>query len=194
MGKVILIGGSPMVGKSTVAIEIASRAKCPCISIDDIGEALQTAVPINPMQGKDFRDYYKNTETDKLLSDIQQYHHALEPAIQRLVDIHSTWGNSVVLEGWALYPRFIKPRFIKPIIGHDVFAVWLIASNELLEARLLNRNDFLEGIAARNYLLRSMWHNDLLLQQCTVFDTHYILINGNESAKLLAEKILYFTS
>ncbi|MEA4921627.1 MAG: AAA family ATPase [Clostridiaceae bacterium] len=189
MGKVILIGGSPMVGKSTVAIEIASSAKCPCISTDDIGEALQTVVPINPMQGKDFRDYFKNTAPDKLLTDIQQYHHALEPAIQRLVDIHSTWGNSVVLEGWALYPRFIKP-----IIGHNVFAVWLIASNELLEARLLNRSGFLEGIAAQNYLLRSKWHNDLLLQQCNVFDTHYILINGNDSAKLLAEKILFFTS
>lgn len=174
-----------MVGKSTVAIEIASSVKCPCISIDDIGEALQTVVPINPMQGKDFRDYYANTNEDKLLTDIQQYHHALEPAIQRLVNIHSTWGSSVVLEGWALYPSLIKP-----VTGHNVFAVWLIASNELLEARLSNRNDFLEGNAARNYLSRSKWHNDLLLQQCTAFHANYILINGDEPVKLLAEKIL----
>lgn len=189
MGKVILIGGSPMVGKSTVAIEIAASTKCPCISTDDLGEALQTVVPINPMQGKAFRDYYANTNEDKLLADIQQYHRALEPAIQRLVDIHSTWGNSVVIEGWALYPRFIMS-----IIRHNVFAVWLIASNELLEERLSNRNDFLEGNAARNYLSRSKWHNDLLLQQCTVFNAHYIRINGDEPARLLAEKILSFTS
>ena len=185
MGKVILIGGSPMTGKSTVAVAIASKLKYPCISTDDIGEALQTIAPLNPMQDKDYRNYYENTPLSQLSDDTLQYHKAVEPAIQRLIDIHSTWGNSIIIEGWALYPKCIQP-----LNSDKTSSVWLIANDELLEARLMSMSDFLDGTAAQNYLLRSKWHNNLLFEQCKSFNAIYILINGSESVDSLVSKIL----
>ncbi len=189
MGKVILIGGSPMTGKSTIAMNIASTLKYPCISTDDIGEALQTVVAINPMQKSDFRTYYANTSPDKLIADIQQYHKAMELAINRLIDIHGSWGNSLIMEGWALYPSRIQH-----LIGENVSAVWLIASDGLLESRLLGKTDFLNGVAAQNYLLRSKWHNDLILEQCKTVRASFVFVHGDEPTDLLANKILSFTS
>lgn len=187
MGKVILIGGSPMVGKSSVSLTIASKLKYPCISTDDIGEALQTVAPINPMQGKDFRDYYANTPIDRLIVDIQRYHKAMEPAIERLVEIHSSWGNSLLIEGWALYPKHIQQ-----FKSNNISAVWLIACDGLLGSRLLGKPDFLDGVAARNYLSRSNWHNTMLLEQCKAVDAPFVFVQGNESADLLSTNILPF--
>ncbi len=185
MGKVILIGGSPMTGKSTLAMELAAEFKYQCISTDDIGETLQTITSINPMQGIDFRTYYATSSIDKLIKDIQQYHKAMEPAISRLLDIHSSWGNSLIMEGWALYPSHIQQY-----ASNNISAIWLIASHELLETRLLNSPAFLDGIAAQNYLYRSMWHNALILKQCKDCNTPFITLHGNESLDSLAKEVL----
>ena len=61
MKKVILIGGSPMSGKSTIALKLAQRLNYPCIPADDIGEALQTVADIDPMRGMHYHEYYINT-------------------------------------------------------------------------------------------------------------------------------------
>ena len=189
MTKVLLIGGSPMVGKSSVALEIASKLKYPCVSTDDIGEALQTVVPIDPMRGKDFREYYASTPIEELTADIRRYHAAMEPAIERLVDIHSSWGNPLLIEGWALYPSHVRQ-----FAGGRVAAVWLIAADGLLEARLSAKPGFLDGAAARNYLRRSAWHNALLLEQCKAVGASYILVQGSEPVEMLAEAILSFAA
>ncbi len=178
-----------MTGKSTVATEIASMLKRPCISTDDIGEVLQTVTPINPMQGADFRAYYESTPIEKLITDIKKYHKYMEPAINRLLEIHASWGTPLIMEGWALYPSHIQP-----CVGNNIAAVWLIASDELLESRLLNKSDFLSGTAAKNYLLRSKWHNNLLLEQCRATNAHFISVRGDESVNSIAEKILSSSS
>ena len=41
MGKVLMIGGSPMTGKSTAAAAMGSVRRWPCLSTDDVGEVLQ---------------------------------------------------------------------------------------------------------------------------------------------------------
>lgn len=98
---------------------------------------------------------------DGLIEDIRRYHRAMEPALERLVAIHSTWGGPLVLEGWALYPAHVRPW-----LGGSVFGIWLVAGEGLLESRLRRRPGFLDGAAAENYLRRSKWHNRRLLEEC----------------------------
>ena len=185
MAKVILIGGSPMTGKTTIAIDISSKLPCACISTDDIGVALQTVIPIDPMRGKDYRDYYAQTPLSQLMTDARQYHQAMSPAINRLIAIHSTWGDPLVMEGWAVYPSLIQS------LNHrNVSSIWRIASDALLEQRMMERPDFLKGKAAENYLARSMRHNRLLLEECRTRNARCIRIDGNESAVSLAGHIL----
>ena len=80
MGKVLMIGGSPMTGKSTAAAAMGSVRRWPCLSTDDVGEVLQAALPLDPMRGMDYRDYYACVPEDGLIEDIRRYHRAMEPA------------------------------------------------------------------------------------------------------------------
>ena len=89
MGKVLLIGGSPMIGKSTVAKRIAIEYSLNCISTDDIGEILQTALNIDPMMGRNYLEYYENTNVNSLIEDLKKYHSAMKRAIIRMRDKHS---------------------------------------------------------------------------------------------------------
>lgn len=178
-----------MTGKSTVAKIIASKLEWPCISTDDIGEVLQTVTDINPMKGQDYTDYYINTDKEKLIEDIIKYHAQIESAIKKLIDIHSTWGNPIIIEGWALYPDILDD-----LDTEEVKSVWLIANKQLLESRLQSNTSFYKDTEnpekmLENYLYRSLWHNDFLLEQCKLKNQIYILIDGNESPSELAKAI-----
>jgi len=189
MTKVILIGGSPMTGKSTVAMALASELKWACLSADDIGEVLQTVTNINPMRGQNYSDYYMNTDKEQLIEDIKKYHAQIKPAIKRLIDIHRTWSTPIIIEGWALYPDIMDD-----LETEAVKSVWLIADKQLLETRLKSNASFYKNAGdpekmIENYLFRSQWHNEFLLQQCKLRNQKYVLINGSESPRALAAKI-----
>ena len=72
------------------------------------------------MRGQNYLDYYAYNKKTDLVEDIIGYHKALEPAIFKLIDIHSTWGNPIIIEGWAIYPSKFKE------LNENVFTVWLL--------------------------------------------------------------------
>lgn len=177
--KVILIGGSPMSGKTTLAKMLSSDLKCSNISTDDIGEILQTAVDINPMKGFDYREYYIKKSQEDMIIDILEYHRRIFPAIERLIEIHSTWGNPIIIEGWALYPSMLK-EFNKA----NIQKLWLVCSENLFEKRLNEDVDFCKGATNENlmnekYLKRSLWHNNKILKECVEFEEKLIRIDEN---------------
>ncbi len=193
MGNVLLLGGSPMIGKSTLSHMIAHQLNINYLSTDDIGEALQAVVDINPMNNQYFLDYYAENNVEKLVSDIQLYHKVIEPAIERLASIHSTWRGTVIIEGWAIYPQLSNK-----LINDNVKSIWLIADNSLLEKRILDNKAFDNGHvnskkAISNYIGRSFWHNSYLKEQCKFYGFDYIKINGDETVEELTAKILEVT-
>ncbi len=184
MGKVLLIGGSPMIGKSTVARRISSMYELQNFSTDDIGEILQTVVNINPMKDMNYLEYYENVEPDVQISDMLKYHKALENAITKIVSIHSNWGQSMVMEGYAIYPNIL--------MNDNVDAIWLIASEELLADRVNQSQAFeaASGRAKENYLKRSIWHNQFLKEQCKIHNRKYIELCGQETRDDIVECIM----
>jgi len=178
LGEVILIGGSPMIGKSTVSILLAAKLLYPCISTDDIGEILRTISDISPMKDTFYLDYYSNSGKDQLIADIVMYHQRLEKSIYRLIEIHSSWGSPLIIEGWALYPNMIEE-----IKSDHVFSVWLIAEEDLLKQRMIKSN-FYQGANSpekviENYLHRSEWHNKTIFEQCKNKNQKFLMINEN---------------
>ncbi|MCL1951430.1 MAG: AAA family ATPase [Oscillospiraceae bacterium] len=186
MQKVIIIGGSPRVGKSTAAALLASKLIRPCLSTDDIGNALQSVLDINPMKGYAYPDYYAMRTKQQLIDDIVAYHKKVEPAIARLVETHSAWGDPLVMEGWALYPEFVRR-----IENEQVFSVWLIAAPGLLESRVrLNASFAGNEKVIENYLARSQWHNRTLLEQCRALKRNYIQVGENMTTEEIVGEIL----
>ena len=149
-----------------------------------MGEVLQAALPLDPMRGMDYRDYYACVPEDGLIEDIRRYHRAMEPALERLVAIHSTWGGPLVLEGWALYPAHVRPW-----LGGSVFGIWLIAGEGLLESRLRRRPGFLDGAAAENYLRRSKWHNRRLLEECRALALPFLQVREGDTPAEIAGRL-----
>ena len=168
----ILIGGSPRVGKSTAAALLASKLLRPCISTDDIGEALQSVLDISPMRGYPYPDYYALRTVEQIIDDIVVYHKKLEPAIASIVEKHASWGDPLIMEGWALYPELVRR-----IENEQVFSVWLIAGEGLFEQRVRKNTSFSENEkVVANYLARSEWHNKTMLEQCIVLKRSYIRV------------------
>lgn len=190
MQKVILIGGSPRVGKSTVAALWASKLLRPCLSTDDVGAALQSVLDINPMKGYPYPDYYAQRTQQQLINDIITYHQKLEPAIARLVGTHSAWGDPFVMEGWALYPELVRR-----IENDQVFSVWLIAEDGLFASRMRKNSSFLDNAkepekVVANYLHRSEWHNRTLLEQCVALKRKYIRVEDSMAPREIVAEIL----
>jgi len=190
MKKVILIGGSPMIGKSTASITLASKLQYPCIPTDDIGNILQTISDINPMKGKNYLDYYANTEKEQLISDIVEYHKVHEKAIQALIGIHSTWSSPLVMEGWALYPN----KHAK-MSNENIFSIWLIADDGLLHERLHKNNEFYQNAknpekVLENYLFRSEWYNQKVWEECRKGSYNHIIVKKETTREEIVKTIL----
>ena len=188
MGKVLLIGGSPMIGKSTVAKRIAIEYSLNCISTDDIGEILQTALNIDPMMGRNYLEYYENTDVNSLIEDLKKYHSAMKRAIIRMIDKHSALGESMIIEGYAVYPDIV--------LNENTDAIWLIASENLLRKRLEQSKVFQNASnkAKENYLCRSLWHNCFIYDKCVEYGCKYINISVNETIYDLSSKIIKETN
>jgi len=106
--KVLLIGGPPFVGKSAVAHRLASRYLYGCISTDDIGKAVgavttaQTHHTLHMSDGIDYRNYFTLTPADTLVNHAKRSHEMIWPALEKIIRTHATWGDPLVMEGYAL--------------------------------------------------------------------------------------------
>jgi 2-phosphoglycerate kinase len=111
--RVILIGGAPMSGKTTVASRLAATLGYGCLSTDDLGEAIRAVTTkdvhphLHPMEGYDYREYFVTRSPDALITDVTREHHALWPAVQSVIRKHATWGAPIVMEGWSLWPEWV---------------------------------------------------------------------------------------
>ena len=186
--KVILIGGSPMSGKTTLAMTLAARFDYACMSTDDIGEIISTVADVNPMKGVDYRAYYIRRSILDLVADTSRYHQAIRPAIDRLIETHSTWGTPIIIEGWALYPGLTNTS------DHpNTAAIWLVSDLDVLAQRLADNEAFSQRSAdgeqmRANYLQRSIWHNAQISTAVLTAGADYIMVTRNLTADELAQK------
>ncbi|TDX42953.1 hypothetical protein [Orenia marismortui] len=192
--KVILIGGSPMIGKTTLATELALKYRYNCISTDDIGEIVQTIIDINPMKDFDYREYYIKNSVEKLIKETLKYHKEIWKPIKHLIEIHSEWSNPIIIEGWALYPKLLRN-----IDKSNIKCLWLIAGENVLEKRILDKKEFYKGASNKekmisNYLKRSKWHNKKIYDEVVELDDDYIMIDKDLTKEELVDKAMQLLS
>jgi 2-phosphoglycerate kinase len=163
--KVVLIGGAPMSGKTTVSRLMAKRLGHGCFSTDDLGEAIravttsQSHPALHPMEGSDYREYYVSRSIEDLIKDAEREHQALWPAVEVVIRAHATWRSPLLLEGWALRPARVSRL---DLLG--TVSLWLIVDERLLEERIRADVAFYRGasdedVMKRKCLARSVWYN-----------------------------------
>lgn len=186
---VLLIGGSPIIGKSVSAYNLARRTGYNCICTDDIGAIVQTVTKCDPLDGLDYHDYYTRASKRKLVDDLRQQHAAVIGPINSLIQRHSATGNPIILEGYALYPKEITP-WPEELVGR----IWLVADKNLLKNRLLSDKAFYRNAADKrkfieNYLFRSLWHNRAIYDQCKFFSEPFIMVHEDDDIRYVDQQI-----
>ncbi|MHB9130870.1 MAG: hypothetical protein ACYDBB_07230 [Armatimonadota bacterium] len=189
--KVILLGGAPMVGKSTIARKLAARLAYGCLSTDDLGQASGTVTTAQEypafhyMDGIDYREYYVSRSVENLIADAARNHTAIWPGISRVITAHATWGDPVVIEGWAL-----SPLRVAELDAPHVVSLWLIASDAVLESRVRAATDFYGGASdeaamIRHYVALSEWYNQRIREEAASVGLPIIQVTIHSSPDLI---------
>jgi 2-phosphoglycerate kinase len=144
--RVILIGGAPMSGKTTVAHMLAATLGYGCLSTDDLGAAIRAVTSkdshphLHPMDGYDYREYYVARSPAELIADAGLERRALWPAVQSVISAHCEWGAPIVIEGWSLWPEWVIQ-----LRSPSVRSLWFVAHEPTLQERMINAVEFYRG-------------------------------------------------
>ena len=193
--KVVLIGGAPVSGKTSVARALAARMRYCCLSTDDAVQAIravttpQSHPDIHPMAGQDYREYYISRSVDELIADSERQHRATWPAVEELVRVHAMWTSPAVIEGWAL-----RPEWVAELDVPNVASVWLVAEERTLEARIrkaeFHRGASDEEAMIRNFLARTIWYNDRIREAASRLAMPIIAPPPHADVERVAEEAL----
>jgi 2-phosphoglycerate kinase len=168
--EVIVIGGAPFTGKTTLAMRLAAQRGYALVALDDLGIAVRALTTpsshpaLHPMAGWDYRAYYVAHPPPTLIEHRRRGHQALGPAIAAVIHAHLQWAGPVILEGWQL-----DPDRVRAVSHPQLRACWLLMDDTVLEARLRADTAFYQGCTdverlIRHDLARSRWVNDRVRQ------------------------------
>ena len=187
--KVVLIGGPPFVGKSSVARCLAARYQYGCISTDDIGKALgiittaQTHPELHMADHTNYQEYFSLTPVEILIEYIKRSHEFIWPALEKIIQTHSSWGDPLVMEGYALWPEKVMAAKFS-----STGSLWLTCDDRLLEARIRSQEDFYRGATDENALItnvmkRSSRYNALMLESAEKWRANVIHVRAAHSVE-----------
>jgi len=168
--EVIVIGGAPFAGKTTLAKRLAAQRGYALVAIDDLGTALRALTTprshpaLHPMTGWNYQAYDVAHTPPTWIEHSRREHQALWPAIAAVIHAHLQWAGPVILEGWQL-----DPERVRAVSHPQLRACWLLVDEAVLAARLQADTAFYHGCAdverlIRHSRARSRWVNDRVRQ------------------------------
>ncbi|NND01762.1 MAG: hypothetical protein HKN91_03165 [Acidimicrobiia bacterium] len=182
---IILIGGPPGAGKTTLAGGIAAHLGRKTITMDDLVVAAravttrETHPSLFPAAGQTHYEYFTNSPPERLIADSQQLANAVWPIAERTIRYQHATGTELVMDYWLFEPA--KVASLEPA----VVAIWLHIDPEALEQREL-ANDWTMGSTDpeqmhSNFMARSLWRNTYLVEQAAQFGQPVLRLSGSET-------------
>jgi 2-phosphoglycerate kinase len=165
--RVILIGGSSNIGKSTIAKFLATKLGWRYISTDRLarhpGRPWQTKPETVPVH---VAEHYLSLSIDELFADVLRHYRSMWPTIESIVTTHATDYSTdrLIMEGSALWPESVATLTLP-----NVAALWLTASNNLLQERIYNASQFgaataREKMMIQKFLERTYRYNEHMIE------------------------------
>ncbi|WP_329089531.1 hypothetical protein [Streptosporangium sp. NBC_01469] len=133
--RVILIGGTSNVGKSTVAQAVAEKLGFECLSTDGLARH-----PGRPWRASEWEvpahvaEHYGSLTVDELITSVLGHYERLWPRVEELITTRAAEGGArtgLVLEGAALLPVRVATLEVS-----RTAAVWLTADDAVVRARV----------------------------------------------------------
>ena len=158
--RVILIGGSSHVGKSTLADSLAAKLGWPQISTDKLarhpGRPWPEPVPDH------VAEHYLSLSVRELIEDVLHHYKVnVWPQAETIVKevATDTSKERIIVEGSALWPEFVATLEVA-----NLAAVWLTASDAVFEQRIRAASQYRtesqrERMMVDKFLARSLLYN-----------------------------------
>lgn len=165
--RVMLIGGTSNVGKSTLAQGLATKLGWDYISTDSLARH-----PGRPWKTKEravpdhVADHYLSLSVDELITDVlRHYRTNVWPKVVEIVAnrVGDSTATPLVLEGSALWPESVATLALD-----GVAAIWLTASPTLLQKRIHASSHFhtatpREQAMVEKFLQRTHRYNERMM-------------------------------
>jgi 2-phosphoglycerate kinase len=169
--KVLLIGGSSGVGKSSLARQLGRRFGTPWMQVDDLRLALQRSRVILPEQTEALYFFEEtpqvwNLPAERLRDGLIALGQVLSPALEVVIENHVDTADPLVIEGDAILPSlFTRPSVQARSSNGQVQAVFLVEPDEHrllahLDARYqvqVSHNEVLARAMAHVRWLHGLW-------------------------------------
>jgi len=193
--KVILIGGCPGAGKTTLGQAVAARLNYASLTIDDLlHAAMAITTPeshpgLHVMNKPNFTAYFTDTAVEQLIADANFQHEAIWPAVERTIRNHATWGRPIVIDGWHLRPEWTQSLGLDAVTAH-----WIVIDPDVLEARERANEGFVSKSnnprqMLNRFLARSRWHNELIESEARSVGDQVLRQDGTQSVDALCRQV-----
>ena len=194
--KVILIGGAPGAGKTTLGQALAVKLGVTSLTIDDLVTAVigvttrETHPGIHALRKGPHTEYFTNSSVDELIADATLRHEASWPMVRQLIQKYTKQKRGIVIDGWHM-----RPEWVADLQLENVWAGWLVIDPDVLEARERKNEAWLEGSADpermfTNFMGRSLWYNSLIKAQAKALRMNILYQDGTKSVEELCQLVL----
>ncbi len=196
---VVLIGGAPGAGKTTLGRALGKKLDIASLTADDIAAGLKgvTTPESHPglhimgraVTGLSSVEYFTQTPAEKLIEDATEQHLAVWPGLRAVVRTRSLFGPSVVIDGW-----FMRPEQVASLEMDNVKPFWLNVDREVLAEREdgtpTHKSSSDPDRMLQNFLGRSYWYNDLIEEQARRFNMPVLHQDGTKSVDELCDTVI----
>jgi 2-phosphoglycerate kinase len=197
--KVILIGGPPGAGKTSLGRELAIRLNWTSLTIDDLMIAMRAVTTrdshpeLHVMTTGDSIGYFTMNTPQKLITDSRIQHKAAWPGAERVIKAHAMDGGSpVVMDGWVMSPSRVVGLGLL-----NVRSFWIHVAADVLENRERGTRGFYDQSSnpeqmLKNFLERSRWHNEYIKDEAKELGLPILEQDGKRSVEDLCTAVIGF--